>query len=277
MTKNFLSFFLLCNSVPSSENQPSHAVIFVHGTIISRKDIPKLLVNFNKQMWEEIENKRWKRDLQTLRAIYGNQSGLHLINNNNISKNIFENVFTPFKKNFECYISKNTLYYMFNWSGTLLKESRKNASEELAKEIIRLKKENPSINITIICHSHGGNVGLGVAKILKETEIAIDHIVLLGTPINKDTERWALAKNKEGAYIFKKIINIFSRWDWIQPLDIFSNNYSFCKQSFPLTGKETNIINQKENTETHWSFYYYFNKKKIPFFIQVPKIINNLN
>lgn len=277
-TKFFLLLFFLVPCQSLSASDVLHAVIFIHGTIISRKDIMPLIFDFSSKAWQEIEKKRWNRNRETLRAIYGNEKGLSQITETNISKKIYTTVFLPFKKNFELYISKNTFYYSFNWSGSLLKEARRKASEELATAIIQLKKEHPSIKITVICHSHGGNVLLETADILKYTNFSIDYTILLGTPISKKTETWAAIKNKNKEYVFTKILNIFSQWDWLQPLDIFSNNYAFCKKSFPISNKEkTNIINQKENSESHWSFYYLFKENSLPFVIKIPTILKSKN
>lgn len=274
-TKFFLLLFFLVWNQNFSASDVMHAIIFVHGTIISRKDVMPLIFDFSSKAWEEIEKKRWNRKIETLRAIYGNEKGLSPITETNISKKIYTTVFFPFKKNFELYISKNTLYYSFNWSGSLLKEARKKASQELATAIIQLKEEHPSIKITVICHSHGGNVLLETADILKTTNISIDCAILLGTPISKKTEAWAVIKNKDKEYVFTKILNIFSQWDWLQPLDIFSNDYAFCKKSFPISNKEkTNIINQKENSESHWSFYYLLPFNPKPFIMEIPTILS---
>ncbi len=277
-TKFFLLLSFLMWYQSYSVSDVMHAVIFVHGTIISRKDIIPLIFVFNNKAWEEIEKKRWNRNVETLRAIYGNEKGLSQITETNISKKIYNAVFLPFKKDFELYISKNTFYYTFNWSGSLLQEARRKASKELAEAIIQLKKKYPLIKITVICHSHGGNVLLETADILQNTNFSIDYTILIGTPISKKTEMWAAIKNKNKEYVFTKILNIFSQWDWLQPLDIFSNNYAFCKKSFPILNKEkTNIINQKENSESHWSFYYLFKENSLPFVIKIPTILRSKN
>lgn len=268
-------FIFLAGYESLSASPVMDAIIFIHGTIISRKDIPKLIFDFSSTAWEDIEKKRWNRDVETLRAIYGNKKGLSEITETNISKKIYNTVFIPFKKDFELYISRNNFYYTFNWSGSLLKEARKKASQELATAIIQLKKEHPSIKITVICHSHGGNVLLETADILKTTNISIDCAILLGTPISKKTEAWAAIKNKDKEYVFTKILNIFSQWDWVQPLDILSNDYAFCKKSFPISKTEkTNIINQKENIYSHWSFYYLLPFDPKPFIMEIPTILS---
>lgn len=270
-------FLLIFFSSPhnSSDNPIKHIVIFIHGTIISRKEIPSLFIHaFNQEKWigkwKTLEEKRWHREVKTLRAIYGNTPGLELINITSLAPQVYKNIFLPFKKAFEEKIEKNTLYYSFNWNGSLLETARREAASILAESIILLKKNYPHAVITIICHSHGGNVALEAGTFLQSTNsIQIDTLILLGTPISKKTEAWVTTKNKACQLIFKNILNVFSKWDWLQPLDIFFNNFRPCKKSFSST--LGNVKNIPAHTESHWSFYYYSPKHEKEFISLIPE------
>ncbi|MBA3954373.1 hypothetical protein H0X48_03595 [Candidatus Dependentiae bacterium] len=101
--------------------------------------------------------------------------------------------------------------YLFGWSGRLNFQARKEAAHELYKVL----KELPH-PITLITHSHGGNVALNLALIVQEyddTTFFIDRLVLLAAPVQAATAH--LVKSP----IFKRVISLYSSKDWTQVID----------------------------------------------------------
>lgn len=100
----------------------------------------------------------------------------------------------------------------------------------LYEEIKKLKAQNYDPRIRIIGYSHGGNVSLNLAAVQKREspnqQLAIDELVLLGTPIIADTDYLV------NEPIFKRVYNIFSMQDRIQPMDLFAPNQFFSDRIF---------------------------------------------
>jgi len=110
-------------------------------------------------------------------------------------------------------------FYIFGWSGKLNHSERKNAAQQLyhalKKQVLLYQKEySTSPRITIITHSHGGNVALNMATIAdEECPLVIDKLILLACPVQNYTID--LVK----AALFKKIYSIHSHTDMLQILD----------------------------------------------------------
>ena len=117
-------------------------------------------------------------------------------------------------------------FYTFGWSGRLSHKHRKKAASNLYFELVRLREfwriHGYEIDIDLYGHSHGGNVILNLAtaesqfSTLKEL-LRIEHAVLLGTPIQKETACFFSAS------LFKRIYNFYSRGDAVQIADLFSS------------------------------------------------------
>ncbi len=120
----------------------------------------------------------------------------------------------------------NHSFYTFGWNGSLCHKSRKTWGhifyQALVQEVqrIRTKQPNALIEITIVAHSHGGNVSLNLAdaEIEHQKNLVIDNLVLLGTPIQAETVSYITSP------IFKNIYNIYSTGDWVQKMDIISTD-----------------------------------------------------
>jgi pimeloyl-ACP methyl ester carboxylesterase len=94
----------------------------------------------------------------------------------------------------------------FRWSGGNTPEGR----HEGSKSLIRWLKAHPAEKVTLIAHSHGGNVVFKATEIAAPGEIQIARLVLLGTPIRDD-----YAPNLSA---IGKIHNIYSEDDIVQLL-----------------------------------------------------------
>lgn len=106
--------------------------------------------------------------------------------------------------------------YLFGWSGALNFEARYRAAQDLYKALQEIKKQYPELPITLITHSHGGNVALNLAKITEEnndTTLVIDRLILLACPVQKHTAKHVHAP------LFKIIHALYSPIDITQIAD----------------------------------------------------------
>jgi hypothetical protein len=128
--------------------------------------------------------------------------------------------------------SNSVSYYTFGWSGHLNQKRRtnwsKNLYDGLVKEIEKLKKHGCKANVTILAHSHGGNVALKLAEIENKNKknLKIKKLILFGTPIQKETSDLVYSD------IFDSIYNIYSRGDPVQVIDFVSTKGLFSKRKF---------------------------------------------
>jgi len=109
-------------------------------------------------------------------------------------------------------------FYLFGWSGKLSAADRKKAAQALYDNIIMVKNEyvqkyqrEPAINL--VCHSHGGNVALNLAKIARkrlDDAFRIDKLILLACPVQDGTMHYVKDP------LFKKIYAIHSSLDLVQ-------------------------------------------------------------
>ncbi len=106
-------------------------------------------------------------------------------------------------------------FFTYVWSGKLSSKAREEAALILYNEINKIIEtyKNKKIQITLITHSHGGNVALNLAKVCESENFKIDKLILLACPVQEETKEFA--KNK----IFKKVYNIYSLMDSLQVLD----------------------------------------------------------
>ncbi|HRN78395.1 MAG TPA: hypothetical protein PLU71_04090 [Candidatus Dependentiae bacterium] len=120
-------------------------------------------------------------------------------------------------------------YYLFGHLGLLSQRYRRNAADELyhalCDELAKLQKKYWQVRVTLIAHSHGGNIVLNLADVHEQCKrsLAIDNVVMFGTPIQPETVMHAYHP------IFKRIINCYSDGDNVQNNDRFSTKerYSY--------------------------------------------------
>ncbi len=108
--------------------------------------------------------------------------------------------------------------YVFGWSGTLSFEARKSDAHNLYQALKQLNhdyqiKYGKKPIITIITHSHGGNVVLNLAKVKESnTEFKV-RAILMACPVQHATKH--LVKDP----IFELIYSLYSHADILQILD----------------------------------------------------------
>jgi hypothetical protein len=236
------------------------AVIFIHGTTnltfkkIFKMILFRMLKKRKKSLLEirQEREERFRKAIEDHRGISSNIQGLVKISKETLSKISYEEVFKPFKRDFENIprpLSTTYLYdyYTFNWSGILDPEERTRASQELYRKIEKLKKDNER-EIILVGYSHGGNVALELGNIAKknnQSKTVVDILFLLGTPFKKNN-------TPPNNTYFNFIFNLYSTKDWYQISDVF---YSFPKTQRKLS-PEKNIFNIEVE-------YHIFNKEDI--------------
>jgi len=110
-------------------------------------------------------------------------------------------------------------FYSFGWSGDLNPAARKKAAQELHDQLAQLVlnyvvRYAAVPHITLITHSHGGNVALNLATVAgNESPLSINRLMLLACPVQQETALFA------DAPIFKLVYAIHSHNDSIQILD----------------------------------------------------------
>jgi len=100
--------------------------------------------------------------------------------------------------------------YIFAWNGHLKVQSRKEAAATLQAALLDIKKQYPEWDLTIIAHSHGGNVALHLAELSDGSLYTIDRLILMGTPVQHATK--SLIESR----LFKEVIVLYSRTDLFQ-------------------------------------------------------------
>jgi hypothetical protein len=230
--------------------QPEQAVeqpevwmtVFVHGIMSVR---PHLTVNnFLHFMTDNVDDTYYSETVKHIRRdsfFYQNQAmmpeGLYLLDPYDLqpgkASNGVANLFEQMHQYAGLRNVKN-YYYTFGWHGLMSPKGRYNEAVKmfaaLQQEVERFKRQDINIKIRVIGYSHGGSVclNLGAAhqKVFPTSTLVVDQLVLLGTPIQNDTD--FLINDP----VFKKIYNIYSSGDFVQRLDFFSFNRFFSSQIF---------------------------------------------
>jgi hypothetical protein len=109
-------------------------------------------------------------------------------------------------------------FYCFGWSGDLDPQARIIAAQQLHQAIIQLiqtyKIQYTCVpSITLITHSHGGNVALNLVR-GAENAFYIDRLILLACPVQEETQNYIHYP------MFKKSYSLHSHTDLIQILDV---------------------------------------------------------
>lgn len=111
-------------------------------------------------------------------------------------------------------------FYLFGWNGKLSFKERELAARKLYTDLRTVRTEykkryGATPSIQIVAHSHGGNVALLLDKVKdpSDTEFAIDQLILLATPIQKQTAHYAHSS------LFGKIYSLYSMLDILQVID----------------------------------------------------------
>jgi len=124
--------------------------------------------------------------------------------------------------------------YTYGWSGVVNHKQRCKDAADFYKELKELmqtiKKTHAQIKIRIIAYSHGGNLVLDMApehtNDPNPTNFVINELVLIATPVQRETDCYALHP------FFERIYSIYSRADCVQKADCFSTAGFFSGRLF---------------------------------------------
>lgn len=236
----YFSFFLACfPQIHTLIAAPTDIWlnVVIHGTVGLRSQLN--FSTFIHLMKDQIEETTYKKVVEQLRSdpyFFKIQAihdlGLHYVEepceNSCSAASLFAKAF---QKNLASPSSIKNLYYTFGWSGLLSVTERARTagllSTALTKEIKKWQRFYPKrkIHLRLIGYSHGGSVALHMAQV-HEHALVVDELLLVGTPIQKETD--FLVHDP----MFKKIYNFYSRKDFIQKMDCFSLNRFFSHRRF---------------------------------------------
>ncbi len=115
-------------------------------------------------------------------------------------------------------------YYAFGWSGLLSHKKRLEASQLLYDQLCDLIEQykqhyGATPEITLVAHSHGGNVAKLLAQVEKDRNchLKIKYLVMYGTPIQSETASMIESD------IIGTCISCYSDGDSVQGSDMFSS------------------------------------------------------
>lgn len=234
-------FFITCtlSSIYSKEpTRNAHMTIFVHGTV---KPPDFSFSTLLKIMKDRIDNTLYSKAAQYLREdtnFYCSQAvqerGLKPIKKTDDGKVATSRTIA---KLYDIQLEKlgkkpqNHLYYTFGWNGLLSDTKRYQEAEffygELINELKFLAQHKLYPTIEIIAYSHGGNVALYLPEVhhthptYRHHPITVDRLVLLGTPIQPETDHLACSS------CFKSIYHCYSTEDDVQTFDLFTSQKLF--------------------------------------------------
>lgn len=103
-------------------------------------------------------------------------------------------------------------FFVYGWNGALSFAARRKAAHDLY-HLLKAFEHRP---ITVIGHSHGGNVALNLAEVAKmhnDTTFKIDRLVLLAAPVMAATAHYV------NSPVFNKIYSFYSLGDTTQAKD----------------------------------------------------------
>lgn len=102
--------------------------------------------------------------------------------------------------------------YTFGWSGLLKHTARLEAAQDLYTCLDTLRQKHPKAPITLITHSHGGNVALCLPQVA-HSAFQIHQLILLACPVQKETAQ-AVDSN-----LFNEVYSFHSHHDLLQVAD----------------------------------------------------------
>ena len=238
-----ITFNQLFGNKKAQKTPDTWVTVFIHGII--GIDAQTCFANLFQFITDQLSHTTYAKSVEYMRAnqfFMKNQAmqevGLIPIDLNNFEKGYASGAIA---RSYDyvlslCPIKQKTYYYTYGWSGLLSFKARYYDAQRLYQELISLrdemlKKHNINPKFRLIGYSHGANVCLNLGRIYKEeacskNPLVIDELILLGAPIQRETERLA------GCPIFKKIYSFYSRSDCVQKKDLLSSQQLFSKRVF---------------------------------------------
>lgn len=168
-------------------------------------------------------------------------------------------------------------FYLFGWNGKLSFKERELAARKLYQDLKLLrehyiKKYGIEPIIRMLAHSHGGNVILLLAHIKdpEDTAFFINQVILMGTPVQKQTKQYAYAD------CFGKVYSLYSMLDVLQVIDPQGlqqkETMLFSERFFPMHEKIEQVAIKINNRSI---MHIEFVKRK--FMAKIPNIIAEID
>ncbi len=229
------------NNQTFQDNRDIYITVFTHGTIHPHVKLDELSLVFKDEIKDTHYSyvNEWHRQAPIYFKTQAMQGlGLEPINLHPIGKPR-SNGATALANIFEYFYQKDhpdriNHYYTFGWSGLLSQKERLKAAEQYHKELKELLKKyhtqglNPKLRL--VGFSHGGtitlNLGLYEPDDINKLEVPVTELILVGTPVQKETE--CLVDHP----MFKRAFQFYSRGDFPQTSDYISTDYFFCHWRF---------------------------------------------
>ncbi len=111
-------------------------------------------------------------------------------------------------------------FYLFGWNGALSFKEREKAAKKLYEDLKKVRQNYKQTYgcepyIRMLAHSHGGNVILLLAQVkdLQDTDFLVNEVILMATPVQKQTKDYACAA------CFGKVYSLYSMLDVLQVID----------------------------------------------------------
>lgn len=232
----FCTATVLCNA-----QEPVKLVVFIHGTIGLRHHLS--LKTFFTLLRDNVEHTMYKKSITLARNdpfFYQNQTMQHLgfqpIKNTPEKHHPIAPLFAYLYEQLNPQkTTTKTLYYTFGWSGLASHKERLKAArafyigyKQLLKDIEELYGVTPITEV--VGYSHGATTVLLTEEVRQSLQedppFIIDRLMLLGTPVQADTEQYICSP------LFKTIFHFYSRSDSVQCLDCFSTKRFFSRRRF---------------------------------------------
>ncbi len=240
--KNSFNATYIEPAAPLSQKKETWITVFVHGIMSIQPHLT--LQNVMRFIRDDVTHTTYSKTVEYMRLdpyFYLNQAmqdfGLKKIDINDLQPGHATNAIAAIYDDVTKLTAPltDTHYYTFGWSGLLSPTIRYNDSVKLFQELSKELQEKfwdygiyPKVRF--VGYSHGGNVCLNVAaarqKIAPDSPLSIDELILVGVPIQTETDY--LVNDP----LFKKIYHFFSQKDRIQRIDFFSFNRIFSRRKF---------------------------------------------
>ena len=115
-------------------------------------------------------------------------------------------------------------YFTFGHLGLLSCQYRREAAKGLYAHLCQIvnqyKNSHQEVSLTVVCHSHGGNIVLHLAEHEAQSQcgLTINELVMFGTPIQTETASFAYNP------MFRRVVNCYSDGDYVQSADTLSTS-----------------------------------------------------
>ena len=229
-------------AIGPTDTQETWVTVFIHGIMSIQPHLT--LQNVMRFIRDDVTHTTYSKTVEYMRLdpyFYLNQAmqefGLKKIDINDLQPGHATNAIAHIYDDVTKLSAPHTEghYYTFGWSGLLSPTTRYRDSIKLLEDLTNELQEkfwqhNVFPKIRLVGYSHGGNVCLNIAAARQKTAphstLSIDELILVGVPIQTETDY--LANDP----IFKKIYHFFSQADRIQRIDFFSFNRVFSRRYF---------------------------------------------